>query len=321
MQKLDVMTIRNVCLTRHSMANIGHLRSLQVLELTLHESSNLDMPLELSTLKSLTLVSDRLPLCTSFLLLAITPQLSNIAINYTRYAAPAEVGEFVLSLHTSCRSFASLEDIFVRHYFLFSHLDPNLPSPLPSHLFRPLLRFRRLKTVKFIAMGKYCFDDAFIEDAAVAWPDIQELWFTSETTDTTMVSFGAMLSLASQCRSLRVLHLTFDATQRPTLSHRTDIDDAPNGKQKLWPKQPALQTLHVGHSKVSKVALAPFILAMVFPNLVDILSFETLGGSDHVAWRQVAGAVRDLVNLREKDPVRSASLLNPIQCILECTLP
>ncbi|KAG0707365.1 hypothetical protein DFH29DRAFT_897056 [Suillus ampliporus] len=323
MQKLNLMAIlRNVCLTRHSIADIGRLRSLQVLVLTLHGSDVLedlrlgDMPLELSALSCLMLVSDRLQLCTSFLLRVVTPQLSNIGIKYTKYAAPAEVGDFVLSLHTSCRSSTSLKDISVQHHTTWlSHLNRNLHSPLPSHLFRPLLTFRRLKTIKFVAMGQYCLDDAFIDDAAVAWPDIQELWFASEETHTTTVTFGAMLSLASRCRSLRVLHLTFDATQKPTLPHRTDSDDPPNGN--LWLKQTALRKLYVGHSKVLKEALVPFVLALVFPNLVDISSYQTPGISDHVPWQQVAAAFRHLVNLREKNPDMSTSLPQFVQCMLE----
>ncbi|KAG1732019.1 uncharacterized protein EDB91DRAFT_1226827 [Suillus paluster] len=280
--------IRNVCLTRHSIADIGRLRFLQVLALTLHEESGVledsrltDMPVELSALNRLRLTADRMQLCTSFLPRVITPHLSSININYTKYATPAEVGNLVLSLQTSCQFFA-LEEISIQSYHRSPHQDFNKEhSPLPSHLFRPLLKFRRLKTAKFIAMGKYSLDDAFIEDIAVAWPDIRDLRFASKETVTSTVTFAAMLSLASRCRSLRVLHLTFNATRRPALPPVWQSEGAPDRDHRSWPKQTALQKLHVGHSKVSTATSPAFVrvLATVFPNLVDITSYETPGVS------------------------------------------
>ncbi|KAG0697459.1 hypothetical protein DFH29DRAFT_1071624 [Suillus ampliporus] len=328
MQKLNLLAIpRNVCLTRQSVTDIGRLRSLQVLALTLNGESSIledsrlgDTPLELNALKCLVLVARRLQPCTSFLLRVITPQLSSIDIKYVAYAAPAEVAEFVLSLHMPCQSFASLGEISVqrRSSHLHQDLDLDLRSPLPSHLFRPLLKFRRLTIVKFIAMGNYCLDDAFIEDAAVAWPDIRELWFASQETDTCTVTFSAMLSLASRCRSLRVLHLTFDATQRPTLPNS---DDTPDGQQNFWIEQTALQRLYVGHSRVLKTSFAPFILAVVFPNLVDISSYQTPGTSDDITWQEVAEGLRRLKNFRERDPITIAQLPHVIQYMLKRNFP
>ncbi|KAG0691563.1 hypothetical protein DFH29DRAFT_1010769 [Suillus ampliporus] len=310
MQKLNLLDVlRNVCLTRHSIADIGHLRSLQVLALNLHEGFGDmdprlgDMRLELGALNRLTLVADRLQLCTSFLLGVITPQLSSISIKYSKYAAQVEVGELVLSLHTSCKSFAFLEDISVHRD---SGLSQHVYSPLPSDLFRPLLKFRRLTDVKFIATGQYCLDDAFIEDAAVAWPDIQELWFASDETHTSTVTFTAVLSLILRCRSLRVLHLTFDDTQRPTFPHRRESEDAPDGKQELWPKQTALQRLHFGYSKLSRATLSMWVLAVVFPNLVDIAWSQTSGVYDIIPWLQEAEKFQHLLTRRKMDPVMYA---------------
>ncbi|KAG1733908.1 uncharacterized protein EDB91DRAFT_1225893 [Suillus paluster] len=329
LKKLNLLAvIRNVSLTRHTIAEIGRLRSLQVLALTLYKGSGLledsrltDMPLELCALDCLMLVADRMQLCTSFLLRVSTPKLSSIGIKYTKYAAPEEVGKLVLSVHSSCRSFA-LEEITIQSYNCTPHQDLYLHSELPSHLFRPLLKFRRLKTAKFIDMGKYCLDDAFIEDAAVAWSDIHELRFASKETVTSTVTFAAMLSLASRCRSLGNLHLTFDATQRPTLPHCMETEHAPDGNPNFWLKQTTLQKLHVGHSKVSEAALAPFVLAVVFPNLVDITSYQTPGVFDDLQWDQVARTHRQLVNLWEEDSGMPDSLPNfVVQSMLEDNLP
>ncbi|KAG1729616.1 uncharacterized protein EDB91DRAFT_1338973 [Suillus paluster] len=301
---LDV--IRGVCLTGHSIADIGRLRSLQVLALTLHEGSGVlqdsrstDTPVELSALNRLGLVADRMQLCTSFLLRVITPHLSSIGIKYTKYATPAEVGNYNRPLYQ----------------------DLNLYSPLSSHLFRPLLKFRGLKTAKFIGIGKYCLDDAFIEDAAVAWPDIHDLRFASKETVTSTVTFAAVLSLASRCRSLRVLHLTFDATQRPALPHGRENEDAPDGNQHFWLKQTALRNLQVGHSKVSTAALPAFVLAVVFPNLVEITSYQTPGVSHDLQWQKVATSFRQLVNLWKINLHMAESLPKFVQSMLEEDLP
>ncbi|KAG0696899.1 hypothetical protein DFH29DRAFT_1024342 [Suillus ampliporus] len=293
MQKLNLLDVlRNVCLTRHSIADIGHLRSLQVLALNLHEGfGDLDprlgdMRLELSALNRLTLVADRLQLCTSFLLGVITPQLSSISIKYSKYAAQ-------ISLFTAIAAFRSTSTAH-------SLLD----------LFRPLLKFRRLTDVKFIATGQYCLDDAFIEDAAVAWPDIQELWFASDEMHTSTVTFTAVLSLVLRCRSLRVLHLTFDDTQRPTFPHRREGEDAPDGKRELWPKQTALQRLHFGYSKLSRATLSMWVLAVVFPNLVDIAWSQTSGVYNIIPWLQEAEKFQHLLMRRKMDPVMYAFLPN-----------
>ncbi|KAG1840379.1 hypothetical protein DFJ58DRAFT_667162 [Suillus subalutaceus] len=140
--------------------------------------------------------------------------------------------------------------------------------------FGPLLKFTRLTFVDFIVIGNYCLDDAFIEDAAVAWPGIRVLRFMAEhQTDIPAATFAAILSFATRCTSLRTL-LNFDATLVPTPPH------ALGGYTDLWLNQTALRELHVGHSQVATAALVPFLLAAVFPNLDDIKWHQT-PGVDH----------------------------------------
>ncbi|KAG0698998.1 hypothetical protein DFH29DRAFT_1081485 [Suillus ampliporus] len=321
MQKLHLLNLGpNVCLTRHDLADIGRLRSLQVLRLNLRDGFSIlenlrlgDMRLELSALNRLTIVTDRLQLCTSFLLRVITPRLSSIHIKYWKYAAPAEVGEFVLSLHTSCQSFAFLEEISV----VRTGHPRDFYGPLPSDLFRPLLKFRKLTNVVFKGQGQYCLDDAFIDDAAVSWPDIQKLVFASKEMHTSTVTFTAVLSLASRCRSLRVLYLAFDGTQRPTLPYRREGEDASDGERELWPTQTALERLHVGHSKFSRAALVPWILSAVFPNLYDISWCRAPDDFSIIPWLQEAAEFQQLLRYRKIDPVMYALLPNFVLSVLE----
>ncbi|KAJ8580140.1 hypothetical protein M405DRAFT_847805 [Rhizopogon salebrosus TDB-379] len=324
MQKLNALgVIHNVCLANRCMADIEQLRFLHVLALDLEgghndgEDSRLgDVPLELSLLGFLTLDADRMQHCTSFLHRISTPQLSNISIKYSEHALSAEVNDFLLSLRASCPVSASLETLSVHCYGDISYRDLDLHNSLTSDVFRPLLTFGRLTVVKFLATGKFHLDDGFMEAAAVAWPDVQELSFASKHSDTSSVTFDAVLSFASRCSSLRSLHLTFDATQMPKLPRRKGCEDASDGNWELWPKQTALQMLHVGNSKVRMAVLVPFVLAAVFPNLLDISSYQLVGISDGIRWERVARAFRKLVGLRKKDPVIADSLPMFVQAML-----
>jgi hypothetical protein len=244
MQKLNALgVIHNVCIAKRCIADIEQLRFLHVLALDLEggpgdgDSSRLgDVPLELSLLGSLTLNADRMQHCTSCLHCISTPQLSNISINHNGHALSAEVNDFLLSLHTSCPVSASLETPSV-------HCCGDFHNPFTSDGSWSLLTFGRLTVVEFLATGKFHFDDGFMEAAAVAWPDVQELSFASKHSDTSSVTFDAVLSCASRCSSLRYLHLTFDATQMPKLPRRKGCEDASDGNWELWPKQTALQML------------------------------------------------------------------------------
>ncbi|KAG1741009.1 hypothetical protein EDB19DRAFT_753679 [Suillus lakei] len=182
LNRLDVGAV-DVRLAMYSIANIQHWRALQSLTLILQEGfgpkenpASLDMPVKLNALGRLDLCADRLQLCTSFLMQIITPRLACLEVNYYTTASPEEVTTFMVSLEMCCQTFANLEQISVSRSFCF-RLDFH---PLPSHIFRPLLKFTRLTDVNILVMGNYYLDDAFIKDAAVAWPRIRVLRFVAE---------------------------------------------------------------------------------------------------------------------------------------------
>jgi hypothetical protein len=276
----------HVGLMRRNIPNIQHSRFLQTLELVLQGPFNMNnvsghMPLELNTLKYLFLIGTRLQDCTSFLLQVATIQLSTIDITYRTAASPTKIAAFIKSLAASCRTSEFLTRISVvdnspREPEWWA---PQTPTELHSHIFRPLLKFRSLSTVVFDNIGHYCLDDVFIEDAALAWPGLRELRFVSERFYSSAVTFAAVLSLASKCRSLRTLQLTFDATQFPTLPY------APDGTRELWPTQTALHELHVAHSSVLWQSWLYLFLAVFFPNLAHLTWYDVLG--DNYKWGKV----------------------------------
>ncbi|KAG1831909.1 hypothetical protein DFJ58DRAFT_871457, partial [Suillus subalutaceus] len=300
----------DMSLMTQNIANIQHSRCLQSLTLTLHGLSDMEnqlsgnMPLELSTLKRLFLRGPGLQNCTSFLLQVATPQLSVIEIGtYRTSANPEEITAFIESLSTSCQTFGSLEKISVVDCSPGQWWEHESQSELHSRIFRPLLRFRRLSTVEFVDIGKFRLDDAFIEDVAAAWPYLRVLKFVSEKVSDCDVTFTAMLSLASRCKLLRCLQLTFDATHFPTLPC------APDGTRELWTTQTALSELHVGRSKVSAGSQFHLFLAVVFPNLVDLSRYHSAYRlADGIVWRQLKEAWEQLAIHLENISCR-ASLL------------
>ncbi|KAG1900195.1 uncharacterized protein F5891DRAFT_1034603 [Suillus fuscotomentosus] len=266
----------DVCLTRQTIANIQQARCLQSLKLKLFGTScdAGGIPLELPSLKTLHLSGGSLPQCTHFLRQVTTPQLSHIDIRYCGAASPAEMTAFIESLSTSCQTVGCLERVHVVDESKIP--DPRVIIPLSSEIFRPLFKFNRLLSVKFIGVGNFNLDDGFLYDVPVAWPSIRELKLTSwKRRAIYSVTFTAMMSLASRCRSLQTLHLTVDATQS------TIIPRAPDGTEELWPTQTALRNLHLGYSKVSEVARVPYFLAEVFPTLFDFKWYDYYYGNYH----------------------------------------
>ncbi|KAG2088674.1 uncharacterized protein F5147DRAFT_44534 [Suillus discolor] len=308
-KKLNVLSIGplRMGLMKQIIPDIQHLRSLQSLTLALGKSFDMvfqpsgGMPLELSTLKHLHLTGTRLEHCTSFLHNVAMPQLSALKIWHYTATGPAEITAVIKSLSTSCKTFAFLENITVtdRSGHRFEEL-----GTLHSYIFRPLLRFRRLSTVQFSGIGKYCLDDVFIEDAAVAWPDLRTLTFASDEPGENQVTLTSMLSLATRCKSLHDLHLTFDATHFPTLPR------APDGNLELWTTQTTLCKLHVGHSKVSEASRLHLFLAVLFPNLADLKHCYCLDGV--AACIQLEKTWSKLLIERENSPDEAASWPNTL---------
>jgi hypothetical protein len=292
--KLITLSIRRAdVLTRQAITNIQQARCLKTLNLSLHGTSHDGgvIALELSSLERLSLSGDDLPQCTHFIRQITTRQLSHVAIEYFQPASPTEITVFMESLSISCQNHGSLKQIFVVDKTDLD--DAERVIPLSSEVFRPLLKFTGLLSVSFEGIGNYDLDNRFINDIPDAWPGIQELKFSSYRPASCAVTFTAMVSLASRCRSLQSLHLTCDASQ-PTI-----VPQADDGTERLWPAQTALRELHVGHSYVPEVARIPYILAKVFPalNLLRFNWYYYVGMADFNESGPVLNEVRKQLNV------------------------
>lgn len=134
--------------------------------------------------------------------------------------------------------------------------------------------------------------DVFIGDAAVAWPGLRELRFAWGRFDSRAVTFAAVVSLASKCRSLRTLQLMFNATQFPILPR------APDGTHELWPMRTALHELHIAHSSVLGQSQLFLFLAVVFPNLAHLTRYDVLRSGDDHKWGKVKEVWEHMVKHR-----------------------
>ncbi|KIK43157.1 hypothetical protein CY34DRAFT_82326 [Suillus luteus UH-Slu-Lm8-n1] len=262
-------------LTRQALTNIQQARGLKTLKLAFPDEVSCEggfRALEFSSLEHLFLIADYLPHCTYFLHHITTRHLSHITIEYTHPASPKEITAFIESLSASHQNHRSLKKIRLVDETRLENAATVIP--LPSDVFRPLLNFTGLLSVDFLGIGNYNLDNRFINDIPNAWPHIQELKFAAFRPAKCGVSFAAMVSLASRCRSLQSLHLTFDASQ-PTM-----VPQGGDGMEMLWPAQTALRELHVGHSAVSEVSRMSFILGNVFPALTHLKWEEYYGSFD-----------------------------------------
>ncbi|KIK39870.1 hypothetical protein CY34DRAFT_14105 [Suillus luteus UH-Slu-Lm8-n1] len=227
-----------------------------------------------------------------------TRQLSVVNIKYFQPASPIDITVFMESLSTSCQNYASLKHIYVAE--TTDPEDSDLVIPLSSEVFRPLLKFTGLLSVAFGSIGNYNLDDRFINDIPDAWPGIHELKFASYRPASCAVTFTAMVSLASRCRSLQSLYLTCSATQS------TIIPQAEDGTEKFSPAQTALRELHLGYSQVSEVARMPYILAKVFLALSFLDWYHFFGSFDienssERALEEVRYQLQVLQNLADPD--------------------
>ncbi|KAG2131587.1 uncharacterized protein EDB93DRAFT_1108057 [Suillus bovinus] len=311
--KLNGLTIGRIPtnLMRQNIANIQHSRCLQTLTLSIYGSNNMeiqppgDIPFELGALTRLNLSGVRLADCISFLDQVTMPQLIILDIFYYRAAKPAEITGLIKSLSTACNTFASLKAIAVvsHSYHNLNLLEPD--DQLHSDIFRPLLKFRSLHSVQFTNVGEYYLDDEFLEDITVAWPDLHILRFAAGPHARGRVTLTGMLSLATKCKFLRFLQLSFDARHFPTLPRASD------GNLELWTTQTTFRWLHVECSKVSEASHLYLLLAVLFPNLACLFYRPHCSGADP-AWGRLQTAWKNLKIRRKNYPDDAVSWANTL---------
>lgn len=193
-----------------------------------------------------------------------------------------DVDEFFMNLSEHC-SQVSLKRIYgFQDEFQDDAVDDNVQV---LENLRPLHSFHNLEYVWLNAcMSFEDVNDAFIRDMASSWPRLQELDFgcTSCWGLPSRVTLDGLLAFCEFCPDLRVLGITFDATN----------DDSPLSSHNEWTKP--LQNLHmdslqVGHSRIGfdQVDAVAAFLHRIYPNLTELTCWDEHDGPGWAATRSV----------------------------------
>lgn len=183
-----------------------------------------------------------------------------------------------------------LEQLWVRkssHWIEYGINETIPPSPITSDALRPLLEL----TICIIDISLPCsynIDDSFIEDLAIAWPQLTEIHLMptksdhSESIWTSNITAAGIVHLASHCHELEIISILFDATEVPDWDDLEEVrpDDGYSD---------ALTTLNVGNSPIMNPA-----------EVADFLS-EMFGRIEVTAWKEEGGPEGGQIYKRWKD--------------------
>ncbi|KAJ7661502.1 hypothetical protein DFH06DRAFT_1296745 [Mycena polygramma] len=142
------------------------------------------------------------------------------------------------------------------------------PYVLSSDAVRPLLAFKNMTNVTYQVYPCLDANDDFLEEMALAWPDIQELYFGTEPihTQPPHATLKCLIAFARHCSGLSNLGVLMDASLVPTFTqvpgHRISH---------------SLNCLDVGTSPIDAAIATPVaaFLSNLFPELEYLFTFST----------------------------------------------
>ncbi|KAJ7109555.1 hypothetical protein C8R43DRAFT_1139661 [Mycena crocata] len=140
-------------------------------------------------------------------------------------------------------------------------------------ILHPLFSFTNLVSVKLWHPVGFDLDDATILAMASAWPQIENLSLTSSLSRhmPSRITHEGIYAFAQHCPSLRLLHITFDATLVPKGWN--------TGETRI--SQERLICIDVASSPVDRPRRVAKFMAAIFPNLRRICTlYEVVVGGD-----------------------------------------
>ncbi|EGN97090.1 hypothetical protein SERLA73DRAFT_139147 [Serpula lacrymans var. lacrymans S7.3] len=259
---------RFLSMSTRSIRELSSLRFFQDLSLSLKVSFDIDKFVEgldvhgshgvFSTLRRIKFHTDTLLPCTSLFNLIQSDYLEEITVMVDEQQSASRVADFLNALRQSSRVPSTLRSICVRHN-MQSSFSGDAPFIFNSSVFRPLLQFNKLKTIKFMNLGLYDLDDDFLSDAAMSWPDLEDFTFSRfPWSSTRKVTLQGILPLVSSCPNLYSLHITMDATS---------VERTAEHKLGAGPVNHNLKTLNVGDSDIQNPSDVAEFLFDIFPRL------------------------------------------------------
>lgn len=202
----------------------------------------------------------------------------SIETSYT--ASRQEVSALVDAIHTACHGAHDLVGLKLEAGCTPrspSEESDGTPEDLDKATLKSFFRYRHMQHFVLNTKWFWAYDDAFIREAAVAWPQIQVLDLDPRAWSDSQISLDGLMPLARRCPQLQFLGAQINTARLPPICPPVTISSlAASTRTKPWKGQTALVTLNVGTSTISwpprKIA---DYLAYLFPALQNVEAYYT----------------------------------------------
>ncbi|KAJ7782571.1 hypothetical protein DFH07DRAFT_791174 [Mycena maculata] len=176
-----------------------------------------------------------------------------------------------LNASLACKSSKTLTELSLRENFSYDHEIPDsLERMLTTDSLRPLLSFANLVEVAVVAGHGIDLDDAFLEEMALAWPQLQKLDLSpgcQSARYVPQITLAGLIPLAQHCPSLASLALVMNAT---------DVDPFVKEKPGRGITNRSLVDLNVVESPLTSPGAVASFLSAIFPNLQRVTTRDEM---------------------------------------------
>ena len=280
------------------------------------------LPSEIHTFPSLVhlfLSLPDIPSITTALQHYALPRLETLdcCVTMSNTANVASSVAFINAILVACRD-ADLKHLKLHQGGTEDEFD--IPGMFRSELLRPFFRYRSMQHFQIELDWPWDLDDAFILDAARAWPNIQTLHLDPNRywPDESRITLEGLKPLALHCRQLKSFGAVIDATQPPSLdTYKTEQSARELPDAEDW--HIYLEELHVDKSPIASPPNVALFLWTLFASLRKISAFKPsleeieAGNADfeyYENWRRVAEVIPAIAFTRTQE--RFASSIHDI---------
>ncbi|KAI6132328.1 hypothetical protein EDD16DRAFT_1533010 [Pisolithus croceorrhizus] len=261
-----------LCVSPSSLLQPRQMQYLRVLSLTLttdpvpalRHSSQAVFP----ALQYMKITAHTLYQCSELLRITTSSQLEEVSMFYSSQASEAVVHTFLQEVEKAHGRSGGLHTLVLQHLFTTSGptLKPFVYSP---STLKPLLACHCFRVLDIRDIGDLAIDDAFIANAALAWPRLEELrlrglpWIDSHHT-----TVASLRELIRGCSRLARLSMAIDARALPE-------------KNSAWRSSP-LEELNISDSQMEDPEAVERYLRAALPDLKRLIALDNLQ-----CWRAV----------------------------------
>lgn len=217
------------------------------------------------SLVDLEILCQKLTFCTGILNAISSGTLRTARIDLSAPATSSEWKELLTALNEHC-SHTTFIDLEVWSDWHGAEVEDTPEYTVQIPHIKPLFSFRNLTNVHLNPCGPVDLDDAGVEEMAMAWPNITDLFVEGniEPSHPPRVTLTGLTPFARYCKDLHSLTIAFDATVIPPSQPEPQISSE------------SLLSLHVKYSPIAHPPQVAAFLSDIFPNLAGI---ENSGGS------------------------------------------